>query len=63
MNPLARATALLVTATEDDAKDLAGAERYVLRQQLRRWLDATDPPRDAPKAGVLSALKNGDRGE
>lgn len=63
MNLLAKATSLLTAATKADAEDLAGVERYALRQQLRRWLDATDPPRAAPKSGVLSDLKNGGRAE
>ena len=63
MNPLAKATRSWSPRPKADAEDLAGVERYVLRQQLRRWLDATDPPRDAPKVGVLSDLKTNGRHE
>jgi hypothetical protein len=43
--------------------ELAGVERYRLRQLMRHWLERTEPRSDAPKARVLSDLQRGLRSE
>jgi hypothetical protein len=63
MNPLVKAAALLEAATAADAAELAGVERYHLRQLLRAWLNRTDQKPENPKSGVVADLNRGERSQ
>jgi hypothetical protein len=59
----AKILALMEQLTDDQLAELAGVERYRLRQLMRHWLERTESRSSAPKAGVLSGLKRGLRSD
>jgi hypothetical protein len=56
-------SALLDAMTQADIDALPPARRERLGQLLRHWADRCDPPKDERKAGAISDLRRGERGE
>jgi hypothetical protein len=64
MTILAKAAAMLDTASPRDLDDMTPVEQARFADLMRHWWKLAEPPKPAPKrGGVLGDLKNGARSE